>query len=455
MKKLLDEKGSTLIIVLLSLTLLMMLGIVLITQSITTAKQREQTESIYRSTHIAEMGVTLTKKKIEEYIRNNPVTENLSDYASDMFNEVDEQVDTYIIDEEHPSRKFSLEKVNVLVDNEKGTIEAILTVVGMDEKKDQTLNATIIIEGLKDGSENQNNGFDDWLVQSQTLPEKPTEGHVYNTWIDWKNISFQSNENLVLDNGGKFKNSNVSVNHFYSDNSVMIENTSFSIEGIAKFDYFQLDQNSNITIGSDLYVTNYLQNTKGNPSLKVCGNTILYNGMRFSGKLEFGQHLIINSRLTLKNANFLSNGTVLLNGGMDIENGSTTFIVGGDLILNQNAGASSINTSNDLIVLGDLILKNVPQNQNFLFNIKNNLLVSGDVLLYYQGQEEPIINPSNNFMPEIQQYNSDKGKKNDKGKIIYNYPNQVDIFIEGCSKPNHDQDPNLQSPVVEITNVDY
>jgi len=398
MKKKYGESGSTLIIVLISITLLMTIGTVILSQSITTAKQKEKTESIYRATHIAEMGVTYVMKKVEGYVDENPPTENLAEYVTEMFNEVDKQVDQYVIDSEHPNRKFSLDQVDISIDNESGAVKATFTIVGMDERDEEAIKATVEINGLIEDDESGNKSIEDY----NKLLNQPDSGETFDEKVEWKkNEQIKFDTNIILNNGGYLKNSKATVNgDIYSDED------------------FTFDS--------------------GSGELKVCGNSVF------------------TKQLSLKTATFHTNGSVYVKDGLNIENGESDIYINQDFILDVGTNTSSIgeSASIDIHVNGNLVFLNVKEDR-LLEGLKNtNIKVVGDVYVYYQGKEEPVINPNGNFTPEIKEYNVDRNKK-EKGTIIYHYPNQADIFIDGCSQPNNDQGKKQQKSIVEITNVEY
>lgn len=580
-----QERGSTLVIVLLTLTLLMTVGLVIINHSLTTAKQSKQTESVNRATHLAEMGVIYVQKSIEQYVKTNPPQGDLSQYVTDMFTEIEQQISNIQVDSKHPSRQFQLKNVDVNIDQDQGIVKAAVKINGKDERKEKELTAMFKISSLNDTpTENPptkddwlNNSSDywleespdDWITEPIAYPEKPKSGETFNEWIDWKEKQENFDDNLILNNGGRIQNSDLSTWDFYGNNWIEVKNTILNLDGVTvlnnggyfknseltavelysknfieldhslltinglsvfnnsaklenselstenfyirnwldmknselfingfailnnggeakgskieiekiysnnfvkidnseltvgifgKFDYLEIGQNSNITFNKDLFVSNQLNHSNGEATLHVCNNMVVKGGVNYNGNLFAGRNVLIEDKLITKNGTFLVGGSVYLKEGINIESGNTEFLVGGDFIINQKYSFSSIKTANDLIVYGDLILLDVPKYQHYLFNLKNNLFLAGDVLVYYHGEEDPVKNPQDVFSsPVIKEY----GNHDKKGAIIYHYPVEElpKIKIEGCPRQDDDQEPNPnpnpQEPIVEIVDVQY
>ncbi|WP_243292074.1 FapA family protein [Bacillus sp. FJAT-47783] len=562
-----SEKGSTLIIVLLSITILLTLGTILIAQSLTTAKQREQTESNYRATHLAEFGVSYVKERIESYLTENPPHGNLKDYIQFMLTTIQDDVNRYQVDEHHQERKISLDSVSMKINHVHNEAILDIKVTGDDGRHKKTLTATFSIHA----SNNKNNDWlneaanywldeskYDWITDQVSYPEKPQSGTIVNRHIEWNNKVFRRNENLILNNGEKISKSTIDVNHFYNENelessdtiysingfsvfnnggsfshdelsskgmyaknSMHIMQSTFSIDGPSKylsvfnlgdshyettsvyvqnmmysasstvsvddylmlksgarfrysdieskyfyvtifitiynanvdvegFSYFNniwLYSNANVNVKGDVFVKG-LYDARNKSSMKACGNGIFKSVVDVEGDIKVGKNMYVQNRLTMKNGSIVTGGSLYANGGMDLHNGSGQLIVGGDLIINQKAGASTLN-NNQIVVLGDLILLNVPKNQQELFSLRKNLFVTGDILVYYEGEDEPKVNEEANFhTPAMLEFQGQKKFK--KGTIIYRYPNSEEIEINGCDPVSRPMDTS-----VELEHVQY
>lgn len=563
-----NERGSALIIVLLSLTILVTLGTVLLAQTISTAKQREQTSSTYEATYLAEYGVKYVEEYIESYMEKNEPTGDVETFVKTLVHSLKQELTQPIqIGEE---KTFTIQFDD---GNYDGGLELPFVITGTDEKKEKTLEATFQLQSASFGGDEldwledaSDYWLDEseypWLTERETYPSMPLTGVTESQYVNWKKENVDIHDNLIFKNGSKIQNSSIKANEFYSQgwvdssqstyqfddvstlqnggtfshdtfsskglftknsltltqssfsingpteaynwvkfdhtdfsstsfyaenwidgknatltfsdyvylqnggtlkntefssgdlyakNSFEIENTKMDIDGFGHFHYLELGQNTEMNINGHLFVQGQL-NTHNNSELKACGNATLKSGTNSYGDFQVGQHLYVHNRLGLKNGSIITGGSLYANGGMDIQNGSGGMTIGGDLIINQKAGSSTINTSKDIVVLGDLVLLNVKKSSSYMFSLKNQIFVTGDILIYYEGEANPVVNDEFAFhTPDVVEYQNQK--KFSKGTIVYHYPNEETIEIDGCESIPSDSNEKILG--VELDHVEY
>jgi len=334
-----NERGSALIIVLLSLTILVTLGTVLLAQTISTAKQREQTSSTYEATYLAEYGVKYVEEYIESYMEKNEPTGDVETFVKTLVHSLKQELTQPIqIGEE---KTFTIQFDD---GNYDGGLELPFVITGTDEKKEKTLEATFqlqsaIIGGdeldwLEDASDFWLDESEyPWLTERETYPSMPQTGVTESQYVNWKKENVDINDNLIFKNGSKIQNSSIKANEFYSQGWVDSSQSTYQFDDVSTL------QNggtfSHDTFSSKgLFTKNSLTLTQS--SFSINGPTEAYNWVKFDhtdfsstsfyaenwidGKnatLSFSDYVYLQNGGTLKNTEF-SSGDLYGNNSFEI-----------------------------------------------------------------------------------------------------------------------------------------
>lgn len=444
MKRIQNDSGAALVIVLLIAAVVLTLGPLLAAGAISAAKQQKDREAEDRAVDIAEMGVTYAIEEANQYMKDHPLEkeEKLEKYLTEMFRFVQTKMEQVVIDHDHPNRKFHLQD-NIYVTPSNTKTKATFRVEGMDGRKIRVIEADIEITGL--GKES--NQEEDWREVVETIPKKPTTRYTFHTEIVWsKNMTTHYNDHLVLEQGGRMSNnSTVSANNVYSEGDFFIENhTTFIANGFAKLENLSIDNNSLFEVSGNCY-GKQLTSLNGNPLVRICGSAV-FTDIYMDGALEIGRHLIVKNAVYFRNASVKVKGTAVFQGPLIIDKGSNEMEIGQDLILDVRKGKPSIE-GKTIKVGGNLILKEVDRRDVSLFQtLKSEIYVAGDVLVYYKGEHDPEINPAKfGIVPYHMQ--------NKSSSIFYGWSGNLNLDIGQCSNIDLPEEPI--DPQIKLVEAKY
>jgi hypothetical protein len=426
LKRINNENGYALILSLFAIVFISLLGLGLMGSTISTAKQTNQTDSFYRTTHIAEMGIEYTEENVKSYVNNGTVpftgtTETqVVDYIETMFESIKTKSSNVVIDNEFPSRKYELqEDLDIEVRMDEGVAEVNFDVIGRDGNQEKLLSATISLKGFARSGDGDN-GEIDW---DDLFPDNPESGWEQEEW-DFKNDRYQQYDSNVWVNG-----------------DATIKNTDVKVAG-------------NCVFNGNLYSGN------GHPDLTICGSAE-FNGEvtdtqgqpAFKGNMKIGHHAVFEEKLSLHNGGNSGNRAYLSGGSTHLKNGANvnklSFAVGQDLIINAQKGTYEFDTT--VKVKGDLIIENVEDNENNLRNILNGKFQIGGKVKVYD-KNDNLLSVS----------------LGDLGLIISDFDenytfseDELTAFIPECQMEQDDGDDGEQGPSdpiipeVDVVNVNY
>jgi hypothetical protein len=435
-KRLNDERGYALILSLFAIVFISLLGLGLMGSTISTAKQTNQTDTFYRTTHIAEMGIQYTEESVKSYVNSGTVPftgtseSQVKDYIEAMFESIRINSSNVVIDNEFPGRQYELqEDINIEVMMDEGVAEVNFDVIGRDSNQEKTLSATISLKGFaRSGDGGSDNDEMDW---DELFPEDPPDGWEKETEIDL------------------FKGDETINNNLWVETDVMLKKTDITVKG-------------------DCVINGSLLSDTGNDStLTVCGNAKFNEEVNdskdntgFKGHINIGNHALFQEKFNLHHKSYLSGGSTYLKNGAQIDNGVNSFRVGQNLEIDANNPAAYYNfgMNNSMQIKGDLIIHNVDSEANTLpISFKRSIHVGGEVKIYYK---------DGTLVPE---YDLDKFgliiSPNTGANIQYHFDFGTDldsIFEPNCkssptdSGDNDEPDPSEPIiPEVDIVNVDY
>lgn len=359
MKRLGNEEGYALLVVVLLVVLVMGFFTVFITGSLSHAKQEQIVDKKHLATIAAEMGVDYFSNKILNQYKNEVVESKCGD-ATDVKNCIENEINKIIasIDPneliEGASREFNFklrEEVNTVKHDEFITIKGNVLGAYDDETKELSFQMTFPFPEVVSVGENGDGGKSDSslidIISKPSMNEPTEECKGLTNNVDLKRT--QCKYSTLDVNELKLHEAYLKIDHNVDvQNSLQLKKLSQLYVGgsIVHALNPQID-NSTVYVGKDFYAKNHLQ---------VKDNSFLY----VEGKLESTDKTDLN------------NSKMFVGGGFKIQN---------DLKLNNNS---------TLVTIGDLKTVNNPSiNHSFMFvngnmDAKNDLKVTqGD--LYVTG----------------------------------------------------------------------
>ncbi|MCP8617930.1 hypothetical protein [Salirhabdus salicampi] len=476
-KKLQEERGYTLALSLFAVVIISLFGVVIASSAITTAKQSHQMDKIYRTTHIAEMGVTYVEDRVRDYIDEHPPEpkttlskNNIRNYIDTMLSEIDAYVNGVTIDEQYPERKFQLlHDYTISVSDDLNEAIVTVSVRGIDGDKEKDLTATIMLVDLL--SDIDVRRFDhNHLEPPNFLEEEDYDWQEHN----WSNMTGEEtkgketetieyetyDEDVNVYSDAELSYYNIEVNNLNVEGQTSVtQESNLKVNGDANFNNnVTLSQNSSIMIDGHCFVEGIFKTQQdnkkgqgeGEPKFTVCGNVKFYKKVDFNGNyMEIGGNAVFEEKFNLTNGSYRTGRSTYLKKGLLIDAGnSSKFQVGEDLYIDAATGSYS-SQAGTFEVYNNIIFLNVKDKTDLLFDdLKNNIHVKGDVIVHYKDdQYETEINPISHI--QIKEYTG-KEKKNEGGHIVYHYPLGSVDFLEECSVYEVTDPADLISKLVEV-----
>ncbi|GGE75818.1 hypothetical protein [Priestia taiwanensis] len=271
-----NEQGSTLLIVLLASTLIVTFGLVLLGNTISTAKQTTKTEETIRATHLAEMGVVHLKKVLETSsgMDKKNLEAELKALATNITSPPFQTSDMYY------NVTFKDTKDN------KNTSTAIFEISGVDAKETKTLTSSFTLTHSSSYSSVED-------IESNLTFKKPEPLYIeQNALTISTNETIQKdtqfNENVTLIKGGELTTStaifkkpfNMSADHETKKEGKL------TINGNAQFQRFHGSAPSIVTINRDAFFHDRFMLTGTNSSLYIKGNSKFHNGFELTNNSD-------------------------------------------------------------------------------------------------------------------------------------------------------------------------
>ncbi|MRG87488.1 hypothetical protein [Salinibacillus xinjiangensis] len=408
MKYLKNNQGYALVLVLFAIVLISVLGMGLMGSTLSTAKQTEKADTIYRATHIAEMGATYAKHSIQDYTKEHEIGDlTLEEYTNLIFDSIPDEVQ---VDPEHPNRKFLIKPKTDNVTTDDNTMKVQFDIIGQDgdHRNTKTLTTTMEIRGLipDDSSDGLEGLF-------------PDLGD-----FDWEEVN-------ELDKNKEYNS------HLWVSQETTIKNEKITVNG-------------HCVANKEIYSSN---GSGSNSGITICGNAKFVEGISgdesgsngFKGKVVVGNHALFQDKLYMHQGgggrDFISGGTTELQNGADI--GNMSFTVGQDLIIHAGNNRK-YSFSKEADVQGDLIIKNVEPNEDLSDLIDGKINVGGDVKIQLKNQDTPTEQNLSAFNLDIADFQYD-----DFGSSDFDVTSYCDvIYHEG---------PATETKEINITivNVEY
>ncbi|MBB6455051.1 hypothetical protein HNQ94_003546 [Salirhabdus euzebyi] len=424
-KYLKNERGYALVLALFAIVIISLLGLTLLGSTISTAKQTNQTDTYYRTTHLAEMGVKFTEAHIYQYVQTNerPLPgsseSTVKDYIEDMFRHIRAQADLVVVDSQYPNREYQiLENLEINVSAADAETEVVFSVKGIDDEKEKELDATFVLDGLGGQSDSSDSDDINW---EDLFPTSPTE--------EW-----------IVQEGEAFPNPPGDDNK-YNGNTWVNGNSTVKL--------------TDVTINGDCVMNGNFYSGNGHPDITICGSakfnkevTDTQGQPGFKANLMIGNHAIYEDKLFWHNGNsrdYLSGGSTYFKKGAEIGNGP--FVVGQDLIIDASTGV--YNFSSDVSIKRDLIILNYDPTVNTdVLTIKNSDFYVGGSIKIFDKSGKPVTDQSR-IPPTTQTSDSNNGK--DKNNIVYHYSfSDTSIFEPTCKITNGTDD-----LFVDVVHVEY
>ncbi|SET72359.1 hypothetical protein SAMN05421676_10779 [Salinibacillus kushneri] len=334
MKHIKNQKGYALVLAILAAAFISIIALTLIGSTISTANQTAHTESSYRVTDIAEIGVKYTRDQMNQYLKEHDLPSDnsptyIKEYVREIFNHLNKKVN---LDDDVPDRYFKIEIPETISPNtDLGETKVKFNITGNDGDKSETLTTTFTIRGIPKKDE------DDKINWEGLFPDTKEEAKSWTIEEEWDLRNKEKRE-------------------FYE---------SVWIEGNADF------HNKNAVKADKDMVINGIINTSGSESdINVCGNAKFGDDVNnINLRLTIGGHAYFTNPLSFSNnahGSFQSGGsTYLANGFNQNKNGQQNniydyFKVGGNLLLEAGYEYQfdSKFQKNPVQVKGDLIIQN-------------------------------------------------------------------------------------------------
>jgi type II secretory pathway pseudopilin PulG len=328
-----NERGSTLLIVLLIITLLLIFGLALLGNTVSSAKQNSKTEKNMQATHLAEMGVTHLQERLNRLTINElkivnqdtvkPLLENIAQTITNPHLPLDE-------------KSYKVTKVDVTHTNNTST--ATFLVEGKTKNESVTLKPSFTLtypKGYSSVLDIENNLHPEKLANpyktinnSHSIPMDETE--------EFGNVQF--NKGVSMGSGSTL----ITKDAQFIDNITMNQNSTLNIQGDGQFEGLDGASGSQIMVGGNAFFTQRFIITKDISLLHIKGDAKFHNGFELTAgpkatiegsmyfdargqnlQIEAGGLLTINGDLFIRMTDFRDwfldlRGTIIVKGNIHL-----------------------------------------------------------------------------------------------------------------------------------------
>lgn len=325
-----NEQGSTLIVTLLTIVVILIFSGVLINTTLNSAAQINKTEQDIQATHLAEMGVTYFHEALTEEInkikkKDVPLTlQNVEEAVRDiaLTRVIKEDYTSFIIEVENPMYNENKDKIvvpykskGILLKPER--VERILS----DSK---TVSGAIVIPGKGDGGDSGENNDSPFssradfnkLFELEVPPvEIPDDSELFNkrqevTGSDTYNNSVSYKSDLTLNSQASLT---VRDNFYIKQVLELVSPSSLSIGGDAEFSgKTDIRSKSSINIGGSLLINSNNETVLESPSSLTVGGAADLNtklDVRSGSSLSVSDFLLVKGATTLESPSQIKVGS--------------------------------------------------------------------------------------------------------------------------------------------------
>jgi hypothetical protein len=268
-----NEQGSTLLILLLIMTLILIIGLALLGNTISSAKQTNKTEKHMQATHLAEMGVIHLQERL-----NHLTKDELKTLNQDTIQPLLENISKTITSPHLPVDEKNYHVTNVRVTHTNDTSTALFLVEGIAYKESVTLQPSFTLTYQK----NYNSVLD---IQNNLQPKELTKP--YDTINNDYSISMNETEEF----GNVYFNKRISLGSKstlltkdvkFTDDVSMNKYSTLHIQGDGQFQGLDGVSGSKIIVDGNAFFTERFILTRDISLLHIKGNTKFHNGFELT-----------------------------------------------------------------------------------------------------------------------------------------------------------------------------
>lgn len=419
-----NERGYTLVLVLLMITLMFTLGALLINKDISLSKQVASTEKYHRSVSLAEEGTTYAKASIQHTLETIDIDSMMTTVEQSSGSMSEEEIAVHVNEEIAQAVMNNMPEKQVALEDDSFTINVELKNVEVDEiifaiqstgkaEREYTITAEIVIateviidssgegtggQGGTSGDYDDPHGFADWeitsddIIASIILPEIPhnqTGGTLSGTHIFDGATGFDNA--VTLTSGTLFTvNDSLRISGIFTANGadeINIKETAEVRGAVNITDVSTFNIGSHATFAGGPNLTNSVLHIGGNlnaqgsitldsstlditGSLRIPSGTTIKNG----SVLTVGEEMAMNSILTIQNSAATFNGYTALN--------SLTITGATETIRARNMYIGSLSLTNtELLVDGSFRAGWSNTINNATLTVQGHFLAGGTVTL--------------------------------------------------------------------------